>query len=47
MSMVYSVSQLNGEIRQLLEQGFRQISLVGEISNFAAPDQASLFHAER
>jgi len=37
MSMVYSVSQLNGEIRQLLEQGFRQISLVGEISNFAAP----------
>lgn len=35
--MVYSVSQLNIEIRQLLEQGFGQISLVGEISNFAAP----------
>lgn len=35
--MVYSVSQLNTEIRQLLEQGFGQISLVGEISNFAAP----------
>lgn len=35
--MVYSVSQLNIEIRQLLEQGFGRISLVGEISNFAAP----------
>lgn len=35
--MVYSVSQLNIEIRQLLEQGFGHISLVGEISNFAAP----------
>lgn len=34
---IFSVSRLNTEVRQLLEQGFGQIWLVGEISNFAAP----------
>jgi len=34
---VLTVSRLNAEVRQLLEQGFGQIWLVGEISNFAAP----------
>ncbi|EKE85208.1 exodeoxyribonuclease VII large subunit [Idiomarina xiamenensis] len=34
---IFSVSRLNAEVRQLLEQGFGRIWLVGEISNFAAP----------
>lgn len=34
---VYSVSKLNKEIRTILEQGFAQITLTGEISNFVAP----------
>ncbi|MBQ4852132.1 exodeoxyribonuclease VII large subunit [Pseudoalteromonas sp. MMG012] len=34
---VYTVSRLNKEIRAILEQGFAQIQLTGEISNFVAP----------
>ncbi len=34
---VFSVASLNAEVRQVLEQGFGSIWLVGEISNFAAP----------
>lgn len=34
---IFSVSRLNAEVRQLLEQGFGQIWLVGEISNLAMP----------
>ncbi|TMO60614.1 exodeoxyribonuclease VII large subunit [Pseudoalteromonas aurantia] len=34
---IYTVSRLNKEIRAILEQGFAQIQLTGEISNFVAP----------
>ncbi|WP_404401665.1 exodeoxyribonuclease VII large subunit [Idiomarina seosinensis] len=34
---VYSVSKLNNDIRRTLEQGFGNVWLVGEVSNFAAP----------
>jgi len=34
---IYSVSKLNNDIRLLLEQGFGNIWLMGEVSNFAAP----------
>lgn len=34
---VYSVSKLNNDIRRTLEQGFDNVWLVGEVSNFAAP----------
>ncbi|BDM63703.1 exodeoxyribonuclease 7 large subunit [Shewanella sp. NFH-SH190041] len=34
---IYSVSKLNGEVRQLLEGNLSRIWLSGEISNFAAP----------
>ncbi len=35
-SPLYSVSKLNREIRALLERGFTNIQLTGEISNFIA-----------
>ncbi|WP_411360285.1 exodeoxyribonuclease VII large subunit [Pseudidiomarina salilacus] len=35
--VIYTVAQLNAEVRQVLEQGFGSIWLLGEISNFAAP----------
>ncbi|CAB0151562.1 Exodeoxyribonuclease 7 large subunit [Pseudidiomarina piscicola] len=34
---IFTVAQLNAEVRQVLERGFGSIWLVGEISNFAAP----------
>lgn len=34
---IFTVYGLNNEVRQVLEQGFGSIWLVGEISNFAAP----------
>lgn len=34
---IFSVYGLNSEVRQVLEQGFGSVWLVGEISNFAAP----------
>ncbi|RUO69850.1 exodeoxyribonuclease VII large subunit [Pseudidiomarina sediminum] len=34
---IFTVTQLNAEVRQVLEQGFGSIWLIGEISNFAAP----------
>lgn len=34
---VFTVAHLNAEVRQVLEQGFGSIWLVGEVSNFAAP----------
>lgn len=34
---VFTVASLNAEVRQVLEQGFGSIWLMGEISNFAAP----------
>jgi exodeoxyribonuclease VII large subunit len=34
---IYTVSRLNSEVRLLLEEGFAQIWIEGEISNFAAP----------
>lgn len=34
---IFTVAQLNAEVRQVLEQGFGSIWLIGEISNFAAP----------
>ncbi|OZB02632.1 MAG: exodeoxyribonuclease VII large subunit, partial [Idiomarina sp. 34-48-12] len=34
---IFTVFGLNTEVRQVLEQGFGSIWLVGEISNFAAP----------
>lgn len=34
---IFTVHSLNTEVRQVLEQGFGSIWLVGEISNFAAP----------
>ena len=34
---IFTVTQLNAEVRQVLEQGFGSIWLLGEISNFAAP----------
>lgn len=34
---VFTVGHLNAEVRQVLEQGFGSIWLVGEISNYAAP----------
>ncbi len=35
---IFTVHALNTEVRQVLEQGFGSIWLVGEISNFAAPN---------
>lgn len=35
--VIFTVAQLNAEVRQVLEQGFGSIWLLGEISNFAAP----------
>lgn len=35
---IFTVFGLNTEVRQVLEQGFGSIWLVGEISNFAAPN---------
>ena len=37
MSDVYSVKRLTGEIRELLESGYREIWVEGEISNLATP----------
>ncbi|PTB85702.1 exodeoxyribonuclease VII large subunit, partial [Pseudidiomarina aestuarii] len=34
---VFTVASLNAEVRQVLEQGFGMVWLMGEISNFAAP----------
>lgn len=34
---IFTVTQLNAEVRQVLERGFGSIWLIGEISNFAAP----------
>ncbi|MEA3589007.1 exodeoxyribonuclease VII large subunit [Pseudidiomarina sp. 1APP75-27a] len=34
---IFTVGQLNAEVRQVLERGFGSIWLIGEISNFAAP----------
>lgn len=34
---IFTVTQLNAEVRQVLEQGFGNIWLLGEISNFSAP----------
>lgn len=34
---IFTVAQLNAEVRQVLEQGFGSIWLIGEISNFASP----------
>lgn len=34
---IFTVSVLNGEVRQVLERGFGSVWLMGEISNFAAP----------
>lgn len=36
-TQVYRVSQLTREVRLLLEQGFAQITVSGEISNFSSP----------
>jgi len=36
-SHIFTVHGLNSEVRQVLEQGFGSVWLVGEISNFAAP----------
>ncbi|RUO58780.1 exodeoxyribonuclease VII large subunit [Pseudidiomarina insulisalsae] len=34
---IFTVAQLNAEVRQVLERGFGSIWLIGEISNFASP----------
>lgn len=34
---IFTVARLNAEVRQVLEQGFGTIWLIGEISNFSAP----------
>ena len=34
---IFTVYGLNTEVRQVLEQGFGSIWLVGEISNFSTP----------
>jgi len=40
---IYSVSRLNSEVRKLLEQGFAQIWLEGELSNIARPSSGHLY----
>ncbi|MEC9319614.1 MAG: exodeoxyribonuclease VII large subunit, partial [Pseudomonadota bacterium] len=35
---IYTVTQLNSDIRKAIEQGFGHVWLMGEISNFAAPN---------
>ena len=37
---VYSVSELTAEVRRLIEQGFPQILLEGEVSDFRSPGRA-------
>jgi len=34
---IFTVASLNAEVRQMLEQGFGTVWLIGEISNFSAP----------
>lgn len=34
---IFTVARLNAEVRQMLEQGFGTVWLMGEISNFSAP----------
>lgn len=36
---IYTVSRLNGEVRQILEGQLGKIWLNGEISNFSSPAQ--------
>ena len=40
---IFSVSRLNREVRQLLEQGFARIWLEGELSNLAHPSSGHLY----
>lgn len=40
---IYTVSQLNNEAKQLLEEGLPQIQLIGEISNLARPASGHLY----
>jgi exodeoxyribonuclease VII large subunit len=40
---VYSVSQLNREVRELIESGFRRIWVEAEISNVSAPSSGHMY----